>query len=318
MKTALIILNYNNYEDTINCIESVEKYNTSPIKYIIVDNGSTRSNTIQTLDKYLSKRFTNEYILHYEHKILKGILPKVCLLSSQSNDGYAQGNNKGLALAYEDNEIDKIMILNNDILFIEDIIDKLTSQLNNLPQCAIVSPILYKKDMYELDHNCARLNHSNWEIINTYMMLYKDCFGYITRKNNKRYILLNHSEYATKNYIEIELPSGSCMLMNKSFIKSINSFDPHTFLYFEENILYTKTSKLGLKNYLIPSCKCIHLGASSTKKTSSYFIDIAGLNSANYYLKVYGNIDSIQSICWKLAMSIYKMKLFIRNLFNKQ
>lgn len=312
MKTALIILNYNNYEDTINCIESVEKYNTSPIKYIIVDNGSTRSNTIQTLDKYLSKRFSNEYILYNENETPKGILPKVCLLSSQTNDGYAQGNNKGLTLAYADEEIDKIMILNNDILFIEDILDRLIYQLNNLPQCAIVSPILYKKDMYELDHNCARLNHSNWEIINTYMMLYKDCFGYITRQNNKRYILLNHSEYATKNYIEIELPSGSCMLMNKSFIKSINSFDPHTFLYFEENILYKKTSKLGLKNYLIPSCKCIHLGASSTKKTSSIFIDMEGIKSANYYLKKYCTFNLIQKICWNLAIFLFKFKLFLK------
>lgn len=41
-KTAIIILNYNNYEDTINCIESIEKYNTADIKYVIVDNNSNR------------------------------------------------------------------------------------------------------------------------------------------------------------------------------------------------------------------------------------------------------------------------------------
>ena len=53
--TALIILNYNNYEDTINCIKSVEQYNTAPIKYVIVDNGSTRHECIAKLSGFLAK-----------------------------------------------------------------------------------------------------------------------------------------------------------------------------------------------------------------------------------------------------------------------
>lgn len=55
--TGVIILNYNNYEDTINCIESVDIYNTSKIKLIIVDNGSNRESTIDILDTYLEKRY---------------------------------------------------------------------------------------------------------------------------------------------------------------------------------------------------------------------------------------------------------------------
>ena len=53
--TALIILNFNNYEDTINCIESVEKYNTAPVKLIIVDNASTRGGASEALKYYHSK-----------------------------------------------------------------------------------------------------------------------------------------------------------------------------------------------------------------------------------------------------------------------
>ena len=39
-KTAIIILNYNNPDATIACVESVERFNTAPVRYIIVDNGS--------------------------------------------------------------------------------------------------------------------------------------------------------------------------------------------------------------------------------------------------------------------------------------
>ena len=309
MSTALIILNYNNYEDTINCIESVERYNTSPIKYIIVDNGSTRKNTIFYLNSYFIKRFGKNYAQYHEKEInATQSLPYLSLLSSPTNDGYAQGNNKGLKLAYTDNEIDKVMILNNDVLFTEDIIEKLIFQLNNLPKCAIVSPILYKKDMKEIDYNCARINHSNWEIINTYLMLYKDCFGYISFKTNQRYILKQHPEYIDKEAFQIELPSGSCMLMKKTFIKQLGGFDPHTFLYFEENILYKKISKLGMVNYLVPSCHCIHLGASSTSKSSSYFIDKCSLNSANYYLQEYCSLNMFQKFCREVAKKLFLLK----------
>lgn len=317
MSTALIILNYNNYEDTINCIESVEEFNTSPIKYIVIDNGSTRENTISHLNDYFKKRFDKNYALYHENEVrISHSLPYISLLSSPQNDGYAQGNNKGLKLAYSDKEINNVMILNNDVLFTEDIIEKLIYQLNILPKCAIVSPILYKKDMKEIDYNCARINHSNWEIINTYLMLYKDCFGYISHKTDQRYILKQHPEYINREAFEIELPSGSCMLMTKSLMQQIGGFNPHTFLYFEENILYKKISNLCLVNYLVPSCRCIHLGASSTNKSSSYFIDRASLNSANYYLQLFCSLSILERICWSIAQKAFLLKLYLKKIYH--
>ena len=58
--TALIILNFNNYKDTINCIESVEKYNTAPIKLIIVDNASTALGASEALRDYLIGRYKDQ------------------------------------------------------------------------------------------------------------------------------------------------------------------------------------------------------------------------------------------------------------------
>ena len=59
-KTAILILNYNNYEDTINCIDSVEKFNSAPIKFIVVDNGSKRENVVGALDAYLKDKFEDD------------------------------------------------------------------------------------------------------------------------------------------------------------------------------------------------------------------------------------------------------------------
>ena len=39
MSTGIVILNFNNAAATIDCIRSIEKFNTAPVKYYVVDNG---------------------------------------------------------------------------------------------------------------------------------------------------------------------------------------------------------------------------------------------------------------------------------------
>lgn len=113
MYTAVIILNYNNWEDTINCIESVEEHNSASIRYIVVDNGSTRERCIDALESFFIKRFSGKYKKIYDTEVNESPLPYLTFLVSQRNDGYARGNNKGLHLAYTDKNVDYIMILNH-------------------------------------------------------------------------------------------------------------------------------------------------------------------------------------------------------------
>lgn len=319
MKTALIILNYNNYEDTINCIESVEKYNTASIKYIVVDNGSTRSDTVDKLNTYFEMKFHENYKCLKEGEKHCLSLPYLTFFISSTNDGYACGNNKGLNLAYTDNEIDRILILNNDILFVEDIIPQLIDSMEKLPDCAIISPILYKKGLKELDYNCARKNISPSELIK------ENFFHYWYRLNQNKYAERNAGRYILKNrqgelppIIPIDLPSGSCMLIKKELFKKMGSFDPNTFLYYEENILYKKTKKLGLQNYLCTQLKCVHLGASSTSKSASLFIVDCGLDSARYYMRTYSGCSNFVYVSFFLSTLFFRISFLLQKKIAKK
>ena len=314
---GIIILNYNNWEDTINCIESVEEYNTAPIKYIIIDNGSTREGTIEALDEYLSKRFDGKYKKVSENNNGDKTLPYITFLTSKTNDGYARGNNKGLRLAYNDDEIDDIMILNNDILFIQDIIPMLLKKRSGIDDCGIISPILYGRDGRTIDHNCARKNVNPWILIHAYLFFYRDFF-WIQSYGSKCQIMLKHNpELMQKEIIEIELPSGSCMLMSKSLMQDIDGFDPHTFLYYEENILYSKLKKICKKNYLDTGCKCIHLGACSTSKTPSAFALTKQFESSIYYLENYCNLSCVQKILLGIGKRLFRLKLKMISILKK-
>lgn len=312
-KTGIIILNYNNSSDTINCIKSVEKYNTAAIKYIVVDNGSSKTNTIEELDSFLRHNFKENYEFIKDEQ-QPDSLPYMTLLQSSTNDGYAQGNNKGLQLVYKDSEIDKILILNSDILFIEDILPGLIKDLETLPQAGIVSPLLYKKNFKDIDYNCCRKAASLQEIFITYMFLYIDLFGIISRQRRKRNLLYKKRLPLKNPVINIELPSGSCMLLYKDLFRQLGSFDSHTFLYYEEDILYRKIKINGLKNYLDTSLRCIHLGATTTKKTPSQFIVRCGYESMMYYLKTYTNVSRLYLLAVKFFYFFLNLKIRVKSL----
>lgn len=308
--TGIIILNYNNWEDTLNCILSVEKYNTSNSKYIIVDNGSTRNGTVEAIDKFLFSLFGFDYCKVPEDGNI-GVLKKATFVVSSINSGYAQGNNKGLKFAYEDSEINEILILNNDILFVQDIVPQLREYLYSEKNCGIVSPLLYTKEMKAIGYNCARYELDPWELIFAYLFMYKNFLGILKRFDVKQHFLKNNIGLLSQKLIKIDLPSGSCMLIKKKVMKEINSFDPNTFLFYEENILYRKLLTLNLTNYIVPSCKCIHLGACSTSKTSNYFSLSCQFKSSIYYVNNYIKLSHLQKILFFVGTKLFWIKLWL-------
>lgn len=110
-KIMIILLNYNNYKDTIECINSI-KQNTSENNFIyeivVVDNKSTN----ESLAKL---------------KEIEGIT----LIEANENAGFSAGNNIGIKYAL-DNKSEYILLLNNDTIITKDSIDKMYLELKNI------------------------------------------------------------------------------------------------------------------------------------------------------------------------------------------
>lgn len=315
-RTCVIILTYNNSSDTLNCIKSVLKHNSAPIKLIVVDNGSDKEGIKKNLQDGLAEMFGNDLTVFEDGCVLSGRLGMATLLMSSINDGYASGNNKGLRLAFQDDGIDNVLILNNDILFVEDIIPKLRKDLEEKHEAAIVSPVLYKKDQTQIDGNCSRKTVSVNDLILMHFPFPQDPLGIAGRKK----IPVS----GTPGLYEIEMPSGSCMMVRREFFELTGGFDPNTFLYYEENILAEKAKRAGYKMYLDTGIRCTHLGATSTRHTQSKFIVGCSLDSMNYFVSTYKSPNFLQKgilslfcrmIMWRVSMSGYlKSKLAKRPL----
>ena len=310
---GIVILNYNNSSDTINCIESVLKYTTVPIKIVVVDNGLNDVNSIIEISNYLTENVKKEeYVDINVKKVSPILLPKITLLKLEANLGYALGNKKGIELLYRDSSVESIMILNNDILFIENIIPDLLKELSILEKAFLVSPLLLKKDGVSIDYTCARNNYSFKEFILSYISKFFDPFSIRKKIYQKNHLLINNPGLLNEQYFEIEMPSGSCMLARKDDFRKIGDFDSNTFLYCEENILSKKVKAIGMKNYLLTQSRCIHLGASSTSKSKSSFIAKCSKDSILYYVRKYENPSFLSFYVFKSIVyaDFYKVLFF--------
>lgn len=114
---AIIIVNYNGYEDTIECINSILTAKLES-KIIIVDNASEKN----------------------EAKMINDMFPNVTIIRSDTNNGFSAGNNLGIRYALE-NGFDYILLLNNDTIIDPKMINELRNVITSDNIC--VPKMLY-------------------------------------------------------------------------------------------------------------------------------------------------------------------------------
>lgn len=310
MTTGILILNFNHAAATVNCIESIEQFNTAPVKYIVVDNGSTKEGTVETLDAWFRECFTDDYVSCMADQMPDGPLPRVTFVRNPVNGGYAVGNNIGLEQAYKDPEITDILLLNNDILFIEDIIPTLKADADAAEKCGLITPLLYTKGCKELDDCCARKFIGNWNLMVPFLLHRRNWHGWISKSIRKQKYLTLHPELLDRTEpFPIDFPSGSCMFIPKESIREAGGFDPDTFLYYEEVILYKRLKAVGCQSYCDPRLRVHHLGGSSTKMSAKAFLQKCNLESADVYFRKYGNCTPAQKLVWSLTRAAWRFRL---------
>lgn len=116
-KTCVIAIHYYNTDDTINCLESLNK---SPclINVIVVDNSPN--------DPALAA--------------ISAAYSEVAFLRAPENLGFGRGNNYGIRWAMENTECEYFFILNNDAMVTPETIMILEQAMIDFPEVGIVTP----------------------------------------------------------------------------------------------------------------------------------------------------------------------------------
>ncbi|MBS0629587.1 MAG: glycosyltransferase family 2 protein [Verrucomicrobia bacterium] len=122
-KIIVIVLNWNNAPDTLECLASLEKIDYPDYEILLVDNGSTDNSLTQIRSRY----------------------PQLPILENGENLGYAEGNNRGLLEGLK-RGAELLLLLNNDTIVSPHLLSELAKAAQKHPSAGVFGPKIYFYD----------------------------------------------------------------------------------------------------------------------------------------------------------------------------
>lgn len=234
MDVSIIIVTYNTYKMTSECIDSIFKQQC-PLKYevILVDNSSVDESKVN-----FSKDSRIKYIY------------------SEENLGFGKANNLGYSLASGK----YILFLNSDTILNNDAI----SMFYNIAENSASNIVCWGTTLSDKD---GRYIHSFgkfptlWSYIKKYINNYTRFFGWNILK--KESLLPLPSKYP----MIVDYITGADLLVRKSIIEELGLFNPVFFMYYEETEMQFRYKKHNYLTALISEPNITHLEGGSKKKS---------------------------------------------------
>lgn len=272
-RVAIVILNWNRGEDTVECLESLYQIVYPQYEVIVIDNGSC-DNSVEKIKAWtrgnleVESRFfkydptgkpieTIEYTR--EEAESGGVKEKeitnlssdrrMRIIKNERNYGFAEGNNIGMRYALNSLNPDYILWLNNDT-----VVDKMfLTELINVAQCDNDIGLTEAK-IYYYDYR-SRTDVINFAGAGLNLWISQPSMNYG----------LNEIDLGQHEQIrEVSKLDGACTLIKASMLKKIGLFDPRYFAYWEATELSYKASKAGFRLLYAPKSKIWHkISASS-------------------------------------------------------
>lgn len=245
-RIVYVILHYNDEIVTIKCVESLLHIIGSDSEIVIVDNASPNNS-----GELLQKKYKM-----FEH---------INVILNNDNAGFAKGNNVGYIYARDTLHADVIVDMNNDVeIHQEDFEETIHYFIENNSSVGVIAPRVinalgneqnpFRKNRISSTTRIRNLVSSILYYLGLKSIAWKTTIRVIERK----------SDESVKKKIETEtiygvVPHGSCVVFCPSYVSvSSYAFEPITFFYCEEDILFDRMQILGLDTCYVPNLCVMH------------------------------------------------------------
>lgn len=219
---SIISVNYNGAEVTCQMIQSLQRITYPNIEIIVVDNASKES-----------------------PQIIKDLYPEVELIVSNSNLGFAGGNNLGIRAS----KGKYIFLLNNDTEVVPNFLEPLVQKLESSEWAGAVSPKVYYFNTNILQYAGATPIHP-----------ITGRGGFIGEKEEDKgqYNLPSLSNHG----------HGAAMLVPRKVLEQVGLMTEFFFLYYEELDFCEKIKRAGYTIWYEPASIVYHKESMSVGKKS--------------------------------------------------
>jgi len=296
-KISIIILNWNGWKDTLECLESIYKINYQNYDVLVVDNGSEDDSLTHIHEYAHGLSIFNfdprelalfEYLNHNdnvnEDYFKLNSNQRMILIKNSCNAGFSAGNNIGIKFSLKNLKSDYILILNNDTVVQENFLDELVDFAGKDPQIGIVGPGVYYYDK-------------------------PDKLAYIGQNIDLCDAKISDPPHELGKPVQLDYIVGCGLLIKSSVIEKIGLLDPDYFLYYEDADWCLRAKKKGYKVFYVPKSKIWHKISDEKRSVASYYY-----GNRNSFLFVKKNND-IKGFCY-LKMFIKKSILSLYLIFT--
>jgi len=216
-RVTIIVLNWNGGQDTLDCVQSLAGLDYPRFDILVVDNGSTDGSVAAIREGF----------------------PRVTLLETGENLGYAGGNNVGLRWTL-DHGADYALLLNNDTVVAPDFLRLLVEAAEADPSIGIAGPTIYYYDQPRVIWSAG--GSIDWRRGRTSMVgldeLDRGQFGEAPR--------------------EVDFVTGCALLVKAVVVERIGLLDERFFAYYEETEWCVRATGAGSKIVHVPQAHIWH------------------------------------------------------------
>jgi len=229
----VILVNYNNTEDTAECIRSInESVGIKPF-IIIVDNASKDKTKVLQL----KRKFSNVHII-----------------MNQENVGFGRANNVGIRWALNNIDFNYLLLLNNDTVVKNDSITILKSTMNLNLNYGIVTPKIVFLDKPQICwYGGGKID---WK------------FG----RGVAQGLFKSADSQIASLPRNVSFASGCAMFIKRNVFESIGGFDSRYFMYNEDVEFCIRTKENGYIIRYEPNALVYHKVQGSMREKNAGFI----------------------------------------------
>jgi hypothetical protein len=271
-RVSIVILNWNNWEDTLECLDSVFTVQYPAFDVVLLDNGSHNS-SLSKISGYLDSQFHrgSEYvdvlsgnaqfnIVEYSGRtpdmaegsardFVRDPCPKmIALIGAGSNFGFAEGNNIGIRYALKRCSPEYILLLNNDAVVEHRLLSSLVSLGERDGSIGMIGPKI-----------CRYIEPQEVWAVGGRVNLF-------TGKAGNNGCGAPSRDY--RGVVEVDYATGCCLLVKRDLVVEVGLLDPSYFCYFEDSDWALRSRIQGFRSVIDCDTVILHKGGGSINTSS--------------------------------------------------
>lgn len=242
-RVAVVLVNWNGWADTLECLESVFRSDLPTLSVVVCDNDSgdgslnhikawaegrldvavAADNPLRTLSfPPLPKPLP--YVEYTREEAERGgdasaTAAPLVLIRTGGNLGFAGGNNVGLLFLLARGEDDFVWLLNNDTIVRSDAVRQLVDTLRSDPTAGMAGSTLLFYDTPDVVQTLGGGSYNRWLALPEHLGAFQPAIQEVA---------------AVETVSQMAYVAGASMLVSREFLLDVGLLSEDYFLYFEE------------------------------------------------------------------------------------